>query len=276
MNIGERILERRTQIKMSQETFAKRTNVTVEIVETWETGSVIPETLRLSGIAHALNTSVEYLLEEDDPVHNRWQLNDRMFSEDNMYRFVERKSRELHLIQTQYALSFMKKSHEGQFRKGADKVPYINHPLLMACHAFAVGIQEDSVIAACLLHDVVEDCGVTAEELPVSDEAKEAVLLLSFEKQEGLTKEESLEQYYEKIVNNRIASIVKCLDRCNNISGMATAFTREKMANYIDETERYIMPILDNVKYQYPAYNTASFLLKYHMRSVLETLKHVL
>ena len=66
MNIGERILERRTQIKMSQETFAKRTNVTVEIVETWETGSVIPETLRLSGIAHALNTSVEYLLEEDD------------------------------------------------------------------------------------------------------------------------------------------------------------------------------------------------------------------
>ena len=139
MNIGERILERRTQIKMSQETFAKRTNVTVEIVETWETGSVIPETLRLSGIAHALNTSVEYLLEEDDPVHNRWQLNDRMFSEDNMYRFVERKSRELHLIQTQYALSFMKKSHEGQFRKGADKVPYINHPLLMACHAFAVG-----------------------------------------------------------------------------------------------------------------------------------------
>jgi hypothetical protein len=57
---------------------------------------------------------------------------------------------------------------------------------------------------------------------------------------------------------------------------MATAFTREKMANYIDETERYIMPILDNIKYQYPAYNTASFLLKYHMRSVLETLKHVL
>ena len=24
----------------------------------------------------------------------------------------------------------MKKSHEGQFRKGADRVPYINHPLL--------------------------------------------------------------------------------------------------------------------------------------------------
>ena len=57
---------------------------------------------------------------------------------------------------------------------------------------------------------------------------------------------------------------------------MATAFSREKMANYIDETERYIIPILDNVKYQYPEFNTAAFLLKYHMRSVLETLKHVL
>ncbi len=276
MGIGERIEERRTQIKMSQETFAKRINVPIDTVREWESGRVIPETLRLTGIAHVLNTGTEYLLEEDDPVHNRWQLNDRMFSEDNMYRFVERKARELGYVQTQQALVFMKKCHEGQYRKGADRVPYINHPLLMACHAFAVGVAEDSIVATCLLHDVVEDCGVTADELPVSDEAREAVLLLSFEKHEGLTKEESKEQYYEKIINNRIASVVKCLDRCNNISGMATAFSREKMANYIDETERYIIPILDNIKYQYPKYNTASFLLKYHMRSVLETLKHVL
>ncbi|MDO4803401.1 MAG: XRE family transcriptional regulator [Lachnospiraceae bacterium] len=275
MGIGERISERRHQIKMSVEAFARRTNVTPDTVLGWEEGRLIPETTRLTGIAHALNTNVGYLL-EDDPIHKRWQLNDRMFSEDNMYKFIERKSRELNYQQTRAALEFMKKSHEGQYRKGADKVPYINHPLLMACHAFAVGVAEDSVIATCLLHDVVEDCGVQAEELPVSREAREAVLLLSFEKQEGLTKEESKEQYYENIKRSKIASIVKCLDRCNNISGMATAFSREKMANYIDETEKYVIPILDNMKYQYPEYNTASFLLKYHMRSVLETLKHVL
>lgn len=276
VSIGSRISERRSQIKMSQETFARRTNVTLDEVKEWESGEKIPETLRLTGIAHALNINVEFLLGEEDPVHNRWQLNDRMFSEDNMYRFVERRTRELGLEQSAKALVFMKKCHEGQYRKGADKVPYINHPLLMACHAFALGVREDSIIATCLLHDVVEDCGVSADELPVCDESREAVLLLSFEKEEGRTKEEAKEIYYEKILENRIASIVKCLDRCNNISGMATAFSREKMANYIDETERYIMPILDNVKYQYPEYNSASFVLKYHMRSVLETLKHVL
>lgn len=276
MGIGQRISERRHQIKMSAEAFARRMNISLDTVRKWESGKVIPEITRLTGIAHALNTNVSYLLEEDDPVHNRWQLNDRMFSEVNMYRFIERKSRELGYSQTQAALVFMRKCHEGQYRKGADRVPYINHPLLMACHAFAVGIMEDSVIATCLLHDVVEDCGVRADELPVGEEAREAILLLSFEKQEGISKEESKEQYYEKIVMNRIASIVKCLDRCNNISGMATAFSREKMVNYIDETEKYIMPILDNIKYQYSEFNTAAFLLKYHMRSVLETLKHVL
>ncbi|HAE44753.1 MAG TPA: hypothetical protein DCG37_04040 [Lachnospiraceae bacterium] len=276
MSIGKRISDRRSQIKMSQLAFARRIGVTLDEVRAWEEDRKIPETQRLTGIAHALNTGVGFLLEENDPVHNRWQLNDRMFSEDNMYRFIERKAEELNFTQTSEALVFMKKCHEGQYRKGADKVPYINHPLLMACHAFAVGVAEDSVVAACLLHDVVEDCGVNADDLPVGEDARKAVLLLSYEKQEGLTKEESKDQYYERIMSDRIASVVKCLDRCNNISGMATAFSRQKMANYIDETEQYIIPILDNIKYEYPEYYTAAFLLKYHMKSVLETLKHVL
>ena len=59
------------------------------------------------------------------------------------------------------------KGAEGKFREPMSaQIPYINHPFTMACHALAMGLEDDELIAALLLHDVVEDCGVSAEELP--------------------------------------------------------------------------------------------------------------
>ena len=60
------------------------------------------------------------------------------------------------------ALQFAREKHKGQIRK--DGVPYIVHPLSMACYAVALGIKDDNIIATVLLHDVVEDCDVPAED----------------------------------------------------------------------------------------------------------------
>lgn len=60
------------------------------------------------------------------------------------------------------ALEAAREAHAGQIRNGSGGVPYIEHPLavadLLAEHGFA-----DEVLAAALLHDVVEesDTGVT-------------------------------------------------------------------------------------------------------------------
>ena len=70
--------------------------------------------------------------------------------------------------------------------------------------------------------------------------------------------------------------LVKCIDRCNNISDMALCFSPEKMRRYILETEEYIVPILDYIKENYIEYNNAVFLLKYQMRSMMETQKVML
>jgi guanosine-3',5'-bis(diphosphate) 3'-pyrophosphohydrolase len=52
--------------------------------------------------------------------------------------------------------------HEGQFRKSG--LPYITHPLAVAHILAAYGLDEDSIVAA-LLHDTVEDTGLTLEEV---------------------------------------------------------------------------------------------------------------
>ena len=68
--------------------------------------------------------------------------------------------------------------------------------------------------------------------------------------------------------------MVKLLDRCNNISGMATTFTDDHMAGYIRETLEYIYPLMEKARDAYPEYSNPLFLIRYQMRSVLEALRH--
>lgn len=55
-------------------------------------------------------------------------------------------------------------AHCQQVRKATD-VPYITHPVQVAWILCRAGCVDEDWLAAALLHDVVEDCGVTVEEL---------------------------------------------------------------------------------------------------------------
>ena len=64
------------------------------------------------------------------------------------------------------AASFAAQKHTGQHRKGKDGQPYINHPLEVAnLLANVGGVTDHDVLVAALLHDTVEDTGVTLQEL---------------------------------------------------------------------------------------------------------------
>ena len=61
------------------------------------------------------------------------------------------------------AAEFADRAHQGVFRKGTE-IPYITHPMETAAIVTAF-TDEPEMIAAALLHDVIEDAGVTREEL---------------------------------------------------------------------------------------------------------------
>jgi len=58
--------------------------------------------------------------------------------------------------------TFARKAHRGQKRKSGE--PYIVHPLYTAYYIADLGLGKNSICAA-LLHDVIEDCGVTEKQL---------------------------------------------------------------------------------------------------------------
>ncbi|HEV7563963.1 MAG TPA: HD domain-containing protein [Solirubrobacterales bacterium] len=62
------------------------------------------------------------------------------------------------------ALEKARQAHAGQVRNGSGGMPYIEHPQAVAALLAEHG-HDDEVLAAALLHDVVEDSDTTVEEL---------------------------------------------------------------------------------------------------------------
>src|SRR3984893_16755016 len=61
------------------------------------------------------------------------------------------------------AVAYATDAHAGQVRKGTD-IPYISHPIAVSSLVIEHGGDEDQAIAG-LLHDVIEDCGKTVDEI---------------------------------------------------------------------------------------------------------------
>lgn len=211
------------------------------------------------------------------PIPVSMVLHDRIFPEESLYSFIKEAAEAKKMPETQKVLPLMKQYHRGQTRKGSEHIPFINHPLVMACHALTLGFEDDNLIAATLLHDVCEDCDVTPDELPVNETIQKLVDYLTFTVLPGETKEQAHDRYYNRIATNLSAVFIKIIDRCNNVSTMASAFDTEHMLCYIRETEKYVLPLFDILKNDGGGkYRNAAFLLEYHMRSVLESDKHML
>ncbi len=273
MSIGENIHRLRKAKGMTQAELAEKLDVSFQAVSSWERGENTPDTDKLLPLALVLDTTAGALL---DGQGMTWPLQDRLFDEERMYTFIQSAALSRNLPQTLIALPYARQNHLGQARKGSGNVPYINHPLTMVCHALAMGIDEDEALAALLLHDVAEDCGIAPEDMPVNKRVQHIVRLVTKEADKDYDDPAMQQQYYDAIAQDGAACLVKLIDRCNNLSMMAAAFSWPKLASYMEETEQYILPLMEQIKNTSPQYNNARFLLKYQMLSLMETVKRLL
>lgn len=189
----------------------------------------------------------------------------------DLENYVRQYIEEHQMQQSIAALPYAVEKHRGQ--KRSEGLPYIVHPLMMACHAIAVGVAEDTLIAVILLHDVCEDCGVQPEELPVSAVVQEGVAAITNTRRPEESKEEAMERYIRRVSRNSTACLVKLFDRCNNVSTMSKGFAVQRRSAYIRETKIHIYPLIEYVKETYPEYASVVFLLEYQMKSVIETIE---
>ncbi len=270
MSIGKNIKALREERNLTQEQVAESLNVSFQAVSSWERDEYNPDTDKLIRLAELFDVSVSALVEEKKPFKTR----DAIYNWEHMKTFVKTTARNFGLRDTLMAVDYAVEAHQGQTRKKSE-IPYIYHPLNLACHALSMGIVEDEIIAACLLHDVVEDCGKKTDDLPVGEECKELVRLLTHEKTGSDNREVVLENYYAAIAGNPKAALIKCIDRCNNLTTMSWGLSRERIFRMITETEKYFPGLIQVIKAE-PEYTNASWLLRYQMDSMLDIYKRLI
>ncbi len=119
------------------------------------------------------------------------------------------------------AYNFAKRKHDGQFRKSGE--PYITHPMNVALILISVYADYETISAG-LMHDVLEDCDCTPEEMenefgPVITKLVKGVTKLS--KINFSTENEYLIDYYKKIIVGMSEDvrviIIKLADRLHNM-----------------------------------------------------------
>lgn len=119
-----------------------------------------------------------------------------------------------------HAASFAAQKHRFQKRKGENGEPYINHPLEVAnLIANIGGVNDIDVLMAAILHDTVEDCGVTGEEISLLFGETVAGYVLEVTDDKSLEKAERKQKQIEHAPHlSPGAKLVKLADKISNIT----------------------------------------------------------
>jgi len=151
------------------------------------------------------------------------------------------------------ALEFASHRHRAQHRKGTRKIPYINHPIQVANLLANLGGEDDPVLlAAAILHDVIEDTVDSVEERSelmneISKNFGEEVLALTMEVTDDITLEKKvrkqlqIEQANHKSIRARK---LKIADTITNLQDIITDppewWDQRRITEYIDWAEKVV------------------------------------
>jgi len=144
------------------------------------------------------------------------------------------------------AYRFADEAHLGQIRNGG--LPYITHPIAVAQQCAEWKLDAQALMAA-LLHDAIEDCGVTKPELIERFGAPVAELvdgLTKLEKLEFNTREENQAESFRKMLLAMARDVrvilIKLADRSHNMRTLSDV-PRSKWARISRETLDIYAPI---------------------------------
>ncbi len=148
--------------------------------------------------------------------------------------------------QVRQAYRFADEAHLGQLRNSGE--PYITHPIAVAAQCAEWKLDAQALMAA-LLHDAIEDCGVSKHELIERFGAPVAELVDGLTKLDRLqfdTREENQAESFRKMLLAMARDVrvilIKLADRCHNMRTLSDV-PREKWARISSETLEIYAPI---------------------------------
>ncbi|WP_288367788.1 RelA/SpoT family protein [uncultured Alcanivorax sp.] len=150
------------------------------------------------------------------------------------------------IAQVVHAYHFAEQAHEGQYRRTGD--PYITHPLAVANILTDMHMDHASLMAA-MLHDVIEDTGISKEQLANEFSEEVAELVDGVSKIAQIKFESKAEQQAENLRKMMLAMtrdirviLIKLADRLHNMRTLHV-MRAEKRRRIATETLELYAPI---------------------------------
>jgi GTP diphosphokinase / guanosine-3',5'-bis(diphosphate) 3'-diphosphatase len=153
------------------------------------------------------------------------------------------------------ALGFAADKHRNQRRKDHEATPYINHPIALAVLLNQEGgISDVTVLCAALLHDIIEDTGVTVDDLQERFGAEIADLVVEVTDDKSLDKAERKRLQIENAGGlSDAAKLIKLADKICNLRDIAAIppadWTVERKREYCEFAKR----VVDGLRGIHPA-----------------------
>lgn len=177
------------------------------------------------------------------------------------------------LKNTQKAIFIANRLHKGDRRQTGD--PFILHPLRVCSYLIALQVNDDVICSAALLHEVLKRCNLTkkGEEL-VEDYGLDPEILNTIK---ILTKPDNMskEEYYNRIMSNKYAIMVKLSNRAHTCTRLA-AYTDEEKKEYILETKKYITKLCTEAQEEHPEYWEQIEIMSYHIFSICKIVESII
>ena len=146
------------------------------------------------------------------------------------------------------AIAFAFDAHKGQLRKG-EKELYILHPLRVFTTLIELGITDADMLCAAVLHDTIEDCSITADEIADNFGKTVAELVLTLSEDKLLNRAERKKQTLDKMKKaSAKAKLIKAADRYDNLQdGFPCVWNTEKKLQYLKESKLLIEALTKNL-----------------------------
>ena len=154
------------------------------------------------------------------------------------------------------ALKLINKYHKGVRRDGSEERGHMFDVLGFTISNFHNRVNNkdlERLIVAAALHDLVEDYKDEVSFKCLKE--KYNISLDTVKTIKKVTKwstfkkiETHYDHYYKNILKDKFAIIVKASDRLHNLNSCTEVFSTKKKKEYINETKKYIIPALKNIR----------------------------
>ena len=136
------------------------------------------------------------------------------------------------------AAAFAADAHRDQRRKGAEAAPYVNHVLDVAARLARARPEDETLALAGLLHDVVENCGLTPDDVAARFGAEVAGVVAEVSDDKRLPKAERKRRQVETAPKKSdAAKRLKLADKASNLAAIAESpppWSLERKRAYLD------------------------------------------